>query len=197
MTWLWHRVAVAALPDVIPAGQVELRRCAVGDLDALMRAIELSQPELARWLPWAEPMPTEAAELDFLHQRIVEFDADVDWSYFLIELGSGHLVGGAGLHPRAPRSAEIGYWVRSDRTRRGYATMAAGALTGAALASLASLPWVEQVLIRMDQANLASAAVPPKLGYCLAGQDPTRQVLAAGHTGKGWIWAVRRDAWKQ
>ena len=45
----------------------------------------------------------------------------------------GELVGGFGLHRRrGPGILEIGYWVRSDRTGRGYATGAARALTQAA-----------------------------------------------------------------
>src|SRR3954469_1726880 len=123
---------MAALPEVLSAGPVELRRCRVADLDALMGAIEISQLELARWLPWADPMPTREAELEFLGTRQAAFDADEDWGYFLIESGTDELVGGAGLHPKAPGEVEIGYWVRTDRTRRGYATAAARALTNAA-----------------------------------------------------------------
>jgi RimJ/RimL family protein N-acetyltransferase len=47
--------------------------------------------------------------------------------------------------------------------RHGYATSAAGALTGVAL----SLPGVTRVEIRCDVANLASASVPRRLGYRL------------------------------
>jgi RimJ/RimL family protein N-acetyltransferase len=50
------------------------------------------------------------------------------------------------------------------------------------------------VIIRMDQANIASAAVPPKLSFELEGEETLRDVLTSGHTGKGWIWARRRTA---
>jgi len=180
---------MAALPDVLPAGSVQLRRCRLGNLDALMDAVARSQSELARWLPWADPMPTVEAEREFLLQQQRSFDADEDWGYFLIASGTDDLVGGAGLHPRARGVVEIGYWVRTDCTRRGYATAAAGALTSAAFAHL---PDVERVGIRMDQANVASAAVPPKLGYRLDGEDPLRDIVASGHSGKGWIWICTR-----
>lgn len=71
---------MAALPGVIEAGPVVLRRCRLDDLGALMRAIELSQPELARWLPWADPMPTAEAEEAFLRDRMAAFDADEEWA---------------------------------------------------------------------------------------------------------------------
>jgi ribosomal-protein-serine acetyltransferase len=158
-------------------------------IDQLMAAIEASQPELARWLPWAEPMPSLAAELEAVQQAEHAFDEDRDYGYFLVETRSDELVGCAGLHPKGEGVVEIGYWVRSDRTRRGYASAAAGALTATAFESL---PDVQKVIIRMDQANIASAAVPPKLGFELAGDESVRDVLTSGHTGKGWIWARRR-----
>jgi RimJ/RimL family protein N-acetyltransferase len=180
---------MATLPEVLPAGPIELRRCRTDDLDGLMSAIEVSQPELARWLPWADAMPTREAEREFLETREAAFDADKDWGYFLIEARSGELVGGAGLHPKAPGVVEIGYWVRSDRTRNGYATAAAGALAAAAFEHLLG---VERVVIRMDQANAASAAIPPKLGFRLEGEETLRDIVTAGHTGTGWIWTRTR-----
>lgn len=181
--------AVAALPEVLPAGPVELRRSRVDDLDALMTAIESSQTDLARWLPWADPMPTVEDERAVVENMEANFATDNDWGYFLIERHSGELVGGAGLHPTGRGTAEIGYWVRSDRTRRGYATAAAGALTDAAFQHL---PDVQRVVIRMDQANVASAAVPRKLGYRLEGEETGRDIVTSGHTGKGWIWVQTR-----
>ena len=177
------------LPGLLAAGPVDLQACRVEDLDALMAAIEMSQPELARWLPWADPMPTREAEEVFLRRGVTSFDANKEWGYFLIESDSGELVGGTGLHPREDGTAEIGYWVRSDRTGKGYATAAAQALTSAAFAYL---PNVVRVIIRMDQANLASAAVPRKLGFELGGEDPSREITTSGHTGTGWIWFQNR-----
>jgi ribosomal-protein-serine acetyltransferase len=181
---------MARLPDVLRAGPVELRRCRLDDLDALMDAIAVSQHELARWLPWADPMPTREAEEAFLHDRLATFAADQDWGYFLFEADADELVGGAGLHPKDSGVVEVGYWVRSDRTRRGYATAAAGALTAAAFRHLAD---VARVIIRMDQANLASAAVPRKLGFHLDGEETIRDMVTSGHTGRGWIWSRNRQ----
>lgn len=179
------------LPEVLPAGGVELRRCREEMLAEVMSAIELSQAELARWMPWADPMPTIEAEREFLRASERAFDADQSWGFCLIEPETGALVGGAGLDPKGPERAEIGYWVRSDRTRRGYATAAASALTAAAFVHL---PQVTQVVIRMDQANVASAAIPPKLGYSLDGEEFARDIVTAGHSGRGWIWAMARPA---
>ncbi len=134
-------------------------------------------------------MPTTDAERAFIEGHRRAFDGDQDYGYFLIERSTGELVGGAGLHPKEGDIAEIGYWVRSDRTGRGYATSAAKSLTGAAFDNLSN---VGTIIIRMDQANLASAAEPPKLGYTLQGEEVFREMATSGHTGKGWIWAQSR-----
>ena len=56
-------------------------------------------------------------------------------------------------------------------------------------------------MIRMDQANLASAAVPPKMGFSFSGEED-RETAAKGHTGRGFIWmlnlpnrSVQTDLW--
>jgi RimJ/RimL family protein N-acetyltransferase len=180
------------LPDALTAGPVQLHRWQEHQLDDLMAAIELSFTELNRWMPWAESMPSAEAELAVLTTGVCAFDHDHEWQYLVRELASGDLVGGVGLHRRVGLTAlEVGYWIRSDRTGRGYATAAACALTSAAFAHV---PGVDRVEIHTDAANLASAAIPPKLGFALAriesGPPQTR-----GATGKILIWEAERCWW--
>jgi RimJ/RimL family protein N-acetyltransferase len=82
---------------------------------------------------------------------------------------------------------EIGYWVSRDYTRRGLATAAAEALIGEAF----RLPWVERVEIVTDELNVASAAVPRKLGFTEAGRRPIEPRSAEG-TGVGVVWRLLR-----
>jgi RimJ/RimL family protein N-acetyltransferase len=180
---------VPLLPDDLSAGVIELRRWRPIHLDGLLAAVEESFFELHQWMPWAATVPT----VDELSAVLVEgeaaFDGDQEWLYVLCERGSDEVVGAAGLHPRTgPGSIEIGYWVRSDRAGRGYATAAARSLTEAAFACLDS---VERVEIRMDRANRASAAVPPRLGFRLLGGE-SRAVLAPAQSGEGLVWVLDR-----
>ena len=102
-------------------------------------------------------------------------------------------MGGFGLHDRrGPGILEIGYWVRSDRTGRGYATAAAWALTGVAFDWF---PLINRIEIRCDPANVASAAIPPKLGYRLDGTDAV-EVEAAAQTGQQQVWILDRVTWR-
>lgn len=180
------------LSERLPAPPLELRRWSVADLSDLMAAIELSVEDLGLWFPWAaEGVPSVAAERSVLAAGVVDFDRDVDWSFSLFESSSGELVGGCGLHRRSAGCLEIGYWVRSDRHRRGFATAAVRCLTDAAFAGVGDAVRVE---IRMDRANVASAGVPAKLGYQLDGEE-VHEVLARGHTGRRLIWSMSRDRW--
>jgi ribosomal-protein-serine acetyltransferase len=154
-----------------------------------MAAIAASLTELQLWMPWAQTMPDREVELGVLREGEAAFDADREWQYTLFESSSGQLVGGAGLHYRVGTNVlEVGYWVRSDRTRRGYATAAARALVNAAFTYL---PHSERIEIQMDVANLASAAIPPKLGFELL-REQDREILAKGHTGRGFVWVLDR-----
>ena len=174
---------------MLAAGPIELRRWRTEHVDQIMAAVAKSLPELDLWMPWAQTMPSVEDELAVLEAAESAFNADRDWNYSLFEMKSDQLVGCAGLHPRpGPGAVEIGYWVRSDRTGRGYATAAAQALTEAAFGYL---PDVNRAEIHMDQANAASAAIPPTLGYRLD-REEERERLAAGHTGRGFVWILIR-----
>lgn len=171
------------VPEEIELGAsgLVLRRWCTDDAPALLAAIERSLPELRMFMPWAMENPTLASVRSFL-------ETGAPSAFGLFEAG-GEVVGGFGLHDRrGPGILEIGYWVRSDRTGRGYATAAAGALTRAAFACL---PDVERVEIRCDPANVASAAVAAKLGYRLDRIEAV-DVVAEAQTGKQQVWAVNR-----
>jgi RimJ/RimL family protein N-acetyltransferase len=102
----------------------------------------------------------------------------------------GALVGTIGLHRRVAEDAiEIGYWIAAGQTRRGYGTMAARAATSLA----AALPGIRHVEIHCDEANVASAAIPRKLGYRLDRTEP-HEPEAPGERGRRLIWIWDRDS---
>jgi ribosomal-protein-serine acetyltransferase len=180
---------MALLPETLRTDGLELRRWDPACADAMRAAIDESFGELQSWMSWAQTMPTPEELRLILAQGVDDFRDDRGWDYSIFEERTGDLVGGVGLHRTDdPSCYEVGYWVRTDRTRRGYATTAAGALVEAAFRSLRT---ASQIMIRMDVANLASASVPPKLGFTLRGQED-REVLALGHTGRGHVWMLHR-----
>ena len=178
---------MALLPDVLLAPPVELRRSTLAHLDALLVALEAARPELQQWMPWATPWPSAELERAVVAAGEAQFDADASYPYFVF--AGDELVGSAELLQNE-FGWGVGYWIRSDRTGQGYATAAARALTSAAFELLG----VDAVYVTMDQANLASAAVPRKLGFTLASEQ-VRPIQAPGHTGRGYVWSTTRAQW--
>jgi RimJ/RimL family protein N-acetyltransferase len=176
------------LPDRLSAGDLELRRARVDMCDELLYAATASYPELRPWMTWAAQPLTREGILFYLEGAESRFEDGRDRVYVLVETDTGEVVGTSALHSKGdPRCLEIGYWVRTDRTKRGYASSAANALTEAAF----HYAGVDRVKIRMDKANVASASVPPKIGFTLLGEE-SRPLQATGHSGTGLIWVRER-----
>jgi RimJ/RimL family protein N-acetyltransferase len=179
------------LPETLLEGDVTLRRYRPSDVDDVRESIDASFEELRQWMPWAQVRPTERSVKDFVHPSVIRFGGSADANYAITLTESGRYIGGCGLMPRVGvRLLEIGYWVDTRYTRRGIATAAARLLTSAAF----GLPDIDRVEIRCDEANIASAGVPRKLGYRLDRLiDLEKQ--AAGQTGRSMVWVVDRDEW--
>jgi RimJ/RimL family protein N-acetyltransferase len=180
----------AAPPEEIDAGPVRLRRWRVADAGLVTRLVTANLEHLRPWMAWAQEPPAEADERDFLLRMEAAWERRSDFG-FVVVLPDVGPAGGMGLHTRqGPGTLEIGYWIAAASTGRGYATAGARALTGAAFA----LPGVERVEIRCDEANVASAAIPRRLGYRLL-EVYTRRASSPAETGRGMIWAVQREEW--
>lgn len=182
------------LPDQVSAGVIELRRVTSRDAPALVSAIEVSLPELERWFRFAQTPPDVGEQRRRLELQDRAFGAGTDFDFALVETATEELVGELRLNPQAgPRAAGIGYWVRSDRHRRGYASMATRAITAATFEHLTT---IEAIEIHMDQANVASVGVPRSLGYHLD-REVDRELGATGHTGRGLVWVMTRESWRE
>ena len=152
------------MPDELAAGPLVLRRWGLEVLDDLMAAIEESVEALSPWMPWAVVMPTVEAERDYLRAAPERFAAGLEFGYGIHHGATGRFVGGCGVHAHRHPELEIGYWVRTTETGKGYASAAARALTDAAFDHV---PGARCIQIRCGEGNRASAAIPPKLGYVL------------------------------
>lgn len=177
------------VPEEIQVGAygLTLRRWQVTDAAGLLAALERSLPELRRFMPWAMEQPTQVSVETYLADAWTATQPET-FGFGLFDAG-GEVVGAVGLHGRrGPGILEIGYWVRSDRTGRGYATAVARTLTEF---SFRHFPQINRVEIRCDPANLASTAIPPKLGYRLDRTDAV-DIEAEAQTGKQQVWVLER-----
>ena len=175
----------------VEAGWLVCRRVQPGDATSLYEAVVASADHLRPWMPWAPGYTPEAAR-EFVDRHVPQGDdvAVSDASYLACDR-AGHVLGGCGLHARLGEDRlEIGYWVDLHHIRRGVATLAAAALTDLAMA----VPTLEAVEIHHDQANIASGAVPARLGYqhvATVSDEPQ----SPGEVGVEWQWRMDRAAW--
>lgn len=178
-------------PDHLAAGDLDLVRWNAGFAREMAMAISSSFEELRRWMPWASSIPEVDQLRVTLDQGDARFGSNVDWPYVVREQ-SGELVGSTGLHRRCgPDVVEMGYWIRSDRTGRGYATTVARTLTDTAFDRG---PGIEHVEISTHERNAASQAVARKLGYRVVREVP-KEAQGPVPGGRFLIWSMDRANW--
>lgn len=178
---------MAVLPDSLAAGSLQLRRWSPSFAEAMLTAVEESLAELEQWMPWAQEAPNLGGLRAVLSQGELDFDGGRNWEYAIFDVESDEIVGAVGLHRTEHLDTfEIGYWVRTSWTHQGVATLVARTVISAASTSLEA---ARKIVIRMDQANVASASVARKLGFGLA-EEEDREITATGHTGRGFVWAL-------
>ena len=133
----------------------------------LFAAVKASRAELLPWMPWArEPklnlemaMQSERAWLD-----------DEHYHFALVEKSTGDVLGVAGLNREAPGTAELHYWIRSDRAGRGLTTEAGRAVVDWARDALR----LDRLTLWAGTENAASRRVAAKLGFAHVGPLPWR-----------------------
>ena len=137
------------------------------DAPLLKRAIDASLTELRRYMPWAAAEPEDVdAKAERLRQFRGRFDLGADFTYGIFDPNESECLGGTGLHTRpGPNAREIGYWIATAHTRKGYATEACNALLQVAF----RVDRVPRVEIHCEPSNIASAVVAKKIGMKLEG----------------------------
>lgn len=156
----WREIA---LPERIETERLLLQRHSIEDAAALKAVIDANLGHLQAWMPWAmaEPSP-----LSVIEERVEKFAANFNhsdsWGYTIRRANHAPIIGGCGLHAEiGPNALEIGYWLDARETGNGYATEATAAMILAAFATRV----VDRIEIRCDPTNIASAAIPRRLGF--------------------------------
>jgi RimJ/RimL family protein N-acetyltransferase len=161
------------LPDRLRTERLVLARWRSEHAEALRVALDTNVDHLRGWIPWRIAEPAPLAEIEArIARHSMEFDARLEWVYGIFSPDEREVFGAIGVYPRdtdgrvalgSADRVELGYWLRSDVTGRGYASEAARAVMDAAVAHT-GLTLVE---IRCDARNAASAAIPARLGFAL------------------------------
>ena len=147
-------------PKVI-LGQLTLKAFTDTDRERLFQAVRASSTELRPFLPWCHPKYSRREALTWIQFAQATWRGRTQYAFLIEERATGALIGSVGLDsPTHDGAANLGYWIRSDCTGRGYASQAARALATLGLQQLE----LKQVLIKMSTHNTASRQVAIKTG---------------------------------
>ena len=150
------------IPTPITTERLLLRPPQANDGIAVNKAVIESFTELKPWMPWAQKSPSVEASEIWCRESISEWALRKELPLLIFD-HDNNLIGSTGFNVinwEVP-SLEIGYWIRTSCTGKGYASEAVTALCHYAFKQLK----VKRVGIRCDADNMPSRKVPLKLGF--------------------------------
>ncbi|WAH44550.1 GNAT family N-acetyltransferase [Alicyclobacillus fastidiosus] len=138
-----------------------------GDGAAINMAIRESIAELRPWMPWAKQQPTIDESEENVRVARLKFLERSDLRLHIFHKETGEFIGGSGLHRInwEAKRFEIGYWIRTSQSGKGFMTEAVEGITNFAIDSL----FANRIEIRCDSTNTRSARVAERLGFTLEG----------------------------
>jgi RimJ/RimL family protein N-acetyltransferase len=158
---------VTTATPVLSDGRVELRPLQTRDLGAPLAAIEESKEVVGRWMGWCHPGFSEKDAADWIGSVAEGWAGGTAHEFGAFDASSGELLGCAGINQlnRVNNFGNIGYWVRTSRSRRGIATAIVRLLAAHGMRDV-GLTRIE-IVVRVE--NLASRRVAEKAGARLEG----------------------------
>ncbi|KXI89406.1 acetyltransferase [Bacillus cereus] len=138
-----------------------------GDGKVVYDAIQASMKELKPWMVFAQKEQTEEEVEVSIRKSHIQFLQREDLRLLVFSKETGEFIASSGLHRinwDIPQF-EIGYWIDSRFSGKGYMVEAAKGITDYAFSELKA----NRVEIRCDSLNKKSRAIPEKLGFKLEG----------------------------
>jgi RimJ/RimL family protein N-acetyltransferase len=181
-------------PSRLPTERLILRSWTAADASELLPILEANREHIGPWIPArvAEPVPVPA-----LAERLAgfaeSFADDREWRLCITSREDARILGDVGLFPRNATGrvplaeatcAELGYWLRSDATGRGFIAEAAAAVLDFAT----TIPQFAHFEIRCDARNAPSSAVARRLGFALRATEAESDADGASQTAlQTWV----------
>ncbi|MBW3666673.1 MAG: GNAT family N-acetyltransferase [Actinobacteria bacterium] len=165
-----------------------LQKFARRDASTLDDAIRVSLADLHQWLPWARMDYTTVDTTSFIRDSIQAWKEDRAWDYSIrMKEAPGVHVGNISMWTvsKLGKIAEIGYWVRTDRTSGGICTEAVGRLLDEAFTAMG----YHKVVLRIAVGNAASDRVAEKLGFTREG-TLREELLIRGNWVDHSLWSL-------
>jgi ribosomal-protein-serine acetyltransferase len=168
-------VKIDPMPTTLTDNVVLLRPLQPTDRDAMYAAVMESIAEVSPWLPWCHPAYASGETAAFIESSMQAWANQSHFTFGIFDAADGSCCGTISLNHivRQNRYANIGYWVRTGRTRRGLASRAVRLVARFAFENVG----LTRVEIAAIPENLASRRVAEKAGATLESVIRNRIVM--------------------
>ena len=143
-------------------GVVLLRPYMSGDIEHLYQAVRESIAEMSPWMPWCHADYSIEESRVWVESRAEAWEQGTQYDFVITDARDGSFLGGCGLNhiDQANLIANLGYWVKTSRTKRGVASAAARLLAQFGFSKLK----LNRIEIMAAIGNKASQRVAEKAG---------------------------------
>ena len=147
---------------VISGGNILLRSIKPNDVDSLYGAVIASKGELRQWMHWCHKEYNISNSKNWCDVQEAMWNDGVEYSFAITDKATGAYLGGCGINriDWVFKSANLGYWVRSDWAGKNLATRATVLLAAWGFETLA----LNRIEIIPSVRNPASIRVAEKVG---------------------------------
>jgi RimJ/RimL family protein N-acetyltransferase len=153
----------ARVPTEILTERLLLHRYRDGDSDEVFEAIEESRADLERWMPWAQYIQDAEQLRQGLPQLLEMWETGRDHGYTIRRREDDRILGS--INYQDPNwsvpSFDLGYWMRTSETGKGYASEAVRGLVRVAFGTLRA----KRVQIVCAERNARSVRVAERVGF--------------------------------
>jgi len=164
------------------------------DVEAMVDAVEMSLPDLRKWLPWAQGPYRRGDAASYIRESGSAWNEGraFDFTIRRPEDPDRHL-GNVSVWwtSRSARVGEIGYWIRSDEAGKGIGTEAAARVLGVAFDELE----MHRVVVRIAVGNAGSERVADKLGFVREGLL-REEVKVGAHWLDHSVWGLLEQEYR-
>ncbi|UCH42166.1 MAG: GNAT family N-acetyltransferase [Dehalococcoidales bacterium] len=159
----------------ITDGFITLRPYQMSDIDSLYEAVRESITEVSLWMPWCHSEYSIEESTTWVEGLPERWEMGTSFDFAITKAKNGQYCGGCGLnHLRYDIGlANLGYWVRTNETRKGIATAATLLLARFGFKELR----LNRVEIMVAVGNIASLRIAEKSGATREGVLRNRLLL--------------------
>jgi RimJ/RimL family protein N-acetyltransferase len=169
---------------------IVLRPLLPRDVRDVFAAVRESYAELSRWMPWCTPDYDEAGISAYVARSNEQWQTGVSFEFGIFS-PNGEFLGNCGLNElnRENKFANLGYWIRTPRTRQGLATTAVHELVRWGFANTDLNRF--EIVVAIE--NLPSQRVAERAGALREGVLRRRLVLH-GRAHDAVVYSILRSA---